>query len=1037
MADGRSSVSGFISSFYHFKAALAERVPPCIVVQLLGLGVPEGLAFAVAVAGWWLLSALTPISLPGAITGSMNEHSDLVGLQAHLDDVLGFRIYGSVKQGSVSSSKTEIMGLRESEIDQLAKKGVEFQPANGKPVGSSGKKTYDAIRVRGGPWVKAGDEFMTEMARNPSFRKTMVFTKSSFWKSARSKAMSKVKSLFRYSNNPRVMADTPEETNRNVVQTSTNGTSGDVSTTASNLEGEDADAEQNHRKNAEDVAGELNEKVKEEKAVIEKGEIPEGAAANAHKGNAGLQFSREAIDIEDATKNLGSKVWGYMNALSALDSVCTIYQTTYTVNVVARTITLFNTIRFGITFVALLEKTLAGDDTDGSLNYVMGVLNTNDPETGQSFAESAYAGFLFNGVLLAEPLAASAVGGATTAVLSGALRSLHTTLGAPAGGDPRFGRAFLKNGCGLVQNLGVQLAATAASVALAVVSGGSSGAVQGASTATIKGAISVGFREIREQFVSKFSKEAIKKAVSEAKDKAIKEGIARYAARNSWNSIKSLNRSLSGWDKLGLLVAGVSTFGMGYLVSALSGSDVAGLLGNGVAAFDSMGTGREYRDYATGVASGGTVGTFEQVATYTPELQRQQENYAAEMRIDAKNNPLDITTKYSSLGSTLLAAQQTLGVSNSLNFRSTIAAALSLPVKTLQKTVGAEQAKGDDLTPENISEAVGDPFYTENKIATTVTGSPRVLFRKQFSFEEVIERLVDGSNPQIELEGLDQETGEPILSIIGGSELEKYADQCHNPERLELDPNYAADDGEENIYDINTCVPGGSKYDAEKYPLYADAIRYIYQASPSDSGQNLSDTAPSSSSPGATSLPSGSTQELAKQIMTLVDSGKIKCNGHNIDGCPDIKRNAQGQSARQRNPNSSGSVTPGVRGCAVDSIDNRILGIILNLGKKYSLTISSLCWNRSATKSNDNHVFGRGVDFSIIDGQVVGGGGWSKADALLLDTTTFMPPSQDKLWFGQYQCSRTSVFQQVKNKGYAGGTDSCNHQHISVYGSAE
>lgn len=191
-----------------------------------------------------------------------------------------------------------------------------------------------------------------------------------------------------------------------------------------------------------------------------------------------------------------------------------------------------------------------------------------------------------------------------------------------------------------------------------------------------------------------------------------------------------------------------------------------------------------------------------------------------------------------------------------------------------------------------------------------------------------------------------------------------------------------------------------------------------------DCNPDAADAGPDSGSP-MTGLPSGNSQELAKQIVPLLGN-KVVCVG-NTDGCHDIRNNAEGKSSKQTGSSSSGSV-----GCAVDSIDPRILGVILGLVQKgHTMTITSLCWGRTAHSNGDNHVMGRGVDIGIVDGQVIGGGSWAKADQMLLDVTTLLPPQ--KQWFGQNGCSRTSVFQEVKSKGYVVGPDACNHQHISVY----
>lgn len=982
------------------------------------------------------LSYFSSMSFPAAMLGNMNNKSDLLSLQGYFDDYLGFRVFGNNKTGSVSTTTNQIKGLRDTEVAELRSRGVEFQPSNGR-VAEGGKKTFDSVRYKNGPWVSAGDDFLEEMVKNPEFRRAMLFNKGSYWKSFKSKAWSSVRSLFRFSSNPKIVADKPEETNKNMIKNATEGVDGDISTEGPRGDVEETDAQKSVRSKAEEVAGDAMKEVETQKKAIDSGEIPAELAEKANGGNVSAQMAGEAVDVDDMTKGVPSKVWGFINALAPLDALCTIYQTAHMVNMISRTIALANMVRLAMTFVVISEKVLAGDD-DGGLQYMMSVLQKNDPATGQTFSDSVYAGYLFNGVLLAEPLAATAVGGAVAVAMSASMRSLHSTIGKTfslglAASDANFGRQFLKNTCGLVQNLGVQLSATAASIALAVVSGGASGAAQAAGSVGIKQSIQVGLQVFRKEIVQKFSKEAIKASLDKVKTQVAKEGLLKTVAKNSWNTFKTVNRNLSGWDKLGMVVAGVSVFGMPFMISALSGGDIAGFLGNGFAAFDAIGTGYENATFANAVVSGGTVGTYSQVAAMNPSIKTYQNTYVAEKKLEARSNPLNIKNHYSTFGSLVFNAQKTLGISNSLNLRSSALSIAKLPLTLLGKTAYANKTEGEDLTPEAIGRAIDDPYFNENKIATTVTGSPRVLFKKHYSFEDVVSQLIDGQNPQMKFDGNDPETGEPSLSIIDGSDLAQYAEKCHNPDRLELDPMYTTGDGDEGIYDINTCVEGGSNYNKDKYPLYADAIRYMYQASPSDksdSAENANNSdSPNTDSGGPiqTSLPSGTSQELAKQIVPLLGK-EVICTGY-TNGCQDIKNNAEGKSAKQVS-----STAGGVRGCAVDSIDPRILGLIINLVKEgHRFTISSLCWGRGATKDGDNHVMGRGIDFSIINGQVVSGRSWSEADKLLNSVTKFMPPS-GSLWFGQYTCSsRTNIFQQIKSKGYRGGYDSCDHQHISVY----
>jgi len=88
--------------------------------------------------------------------------------------------------------------------------------------------------------------------------------------------------------------------------------------------------------------------------------------------------------------------------------------------------------------------------------------------------------------------------------------------------------------------------------------------------------------------------------------------------------------------------------------------------------------------------------------------------------------------------------------------------------------------------------------------------------------------------------GNDPTTGDPQLSIIAGTDLDAYAQKCHNPEKTQPDPEFENEEGT-NLYDTDTCISGGKNYKPE-YQLYDDAIRFIGQVSPDDTGDSTSST---------------------------------------------------------------------------------------------------------------------------------------------------------------------------------------------------
>jgi hypothetical protein len=174
-----------------------------------------------------------------------------------------------------------------------------------------------------------------------------------------------------------------------------------------------------------------------------------------------------------------------------------------------------------------------------------------------------------------------------------------------------------------------------------------------------------------------------------------------------------------------------------------------------------------------------------------------------------------------------------------------------------------------------------------------------------------------------------------------------------------------------------------------------------------------------SASAGANgSLPTGTAQDLATQLMQYVNNGKIKCT---TAGCPDIANTAKDISIK------------GGQGCTVDALTPGLLGMLLELAQlNHTFTLSALC----SDHHNDGpagHAGGRAADFNTIDGTFMGPSPttpWTPAkiaaaSKLDQDITSFMPESTG---FGQIQCHPAFSFLA----GFDTFNDDCHHQHVQV-----
>lgn len=243
---------------------------------------------------------------------------------------------------------------------------------------------------------------------------------------------------------------------------------------------------------------------------------------------------------------------------------------------------------------------------------------------------------------------------------------------------------------------------------------------------------------------------------------------------------------------------------------------------------------------------------------------------------------------------------------------------------------------------------------------------------------------------------------------------DKYIDDDGNPkgeyqgwieECVESDQPLASDGEAETPEE---CFDPSKTSDPVKYTMFR---MYTFDTTLDDqyNDRESADTASAVDQASAGTMPSGSAQELAKQI---VDSGKVTGDGRYID---QIKNLADGKG-----------------GCPVSE---KILGLIVALSKKYELYISSL--NRKCTgvltASGEGSLHygsggGRAVDISMVDGLPMNyqGGAKTKAKSVFQDAIAIIPKGSE---LGQINSCGLSG---LDTAGMSVVADACNHIHIGI-----
>jgi hypothetical protein len=170
---------------------------------------------------------------------------------------------------------------------------------------------------------------------------------------------------------------------------------------------------------------------------------------------------------------------------------------------------------------------------------------------------------------------------------------------------------------------------------------------------------------------------------------------------------------------------------------------------------------------------------------------------------------------------------------------------------------------------------------------------------------------------------------------------------------------------------------------------------------------------------GGNTLPTGTSQQLASELLPYISSGQIVCGpdagGTGPANCQDIQNTAEG--------------VPVGGECSVTAITPHLLALILGLVQEdhWKLGISAICSNHSPDGNGPygGHQYGSAADFSIQNGATDAA---AAADEPFVNDAAALLSSTGGS-FGQINC-HSQAYPAITNNQFTTFPDSCTHQHI-------
>ena len=389
-------------------------------------------------------------------------------------------------------------------------------------------------------------------------------------------------------------------------------------------------------------------------------------------------------------------------------------------------------------------------------------------------------------------------------------------------------------------------------------------------------------------------------------------------------------------------------------------------------------------------AGGNGMLNVDQTIAYERETARLNLAYAAEQRTE--HSPFDATSPYTFMGSLYSSFIPYMGSFSNLS--SFVHNLVALPKNIVPAFFGNKvSANTETDRMKKIWQACDDPNIPKDVAAGPFCNISYGALNLDKDPDEVAQSLAGQYN---------EETGEAT-----GGTLKEWQEKCGK-----------GTDGENGV-DTDYCkFDSEEKVNAALFTIDQRVVDTMDNEPIDDGGSNSQ----GQQSQGG-SLPSGDAKSLAQQILdnpniTVADYG---WNSGETTPKSQIENTAKGQPA----------IPDSVPTQYSRNVDPQILQVILLIGQKHKITVSSLMRTQMTAGGYSQHPRGRAVDLSPI-GSCGDGAGEECAQAVQeLINANALPQGGG---IGQSTCggARGALNNAITQKGWQSFDDSCNHLHIDL-----
>ena len=389
-------------------------------------------------------------------------------------------------------------------------------------------------------------------------------------------------------------------------------------------------------------------------------------------------------------------------------------------------------------------------------------------------------------------------------------------------------------------------------------------------------------------------------------------------------------------------------------------------------------------------AGGNGMLNVDQTIAYERETARLNLAYAAEQRVE--RSPFDATSPYTFMGSLYSSFIPYMGSFSNLS--SFVHNLVSLPKNIVPAFFGNKvSANTETDRMKKIWQACDDPNIPKDVAAGPFCNISYGALNLDKDPDEVAQSLAGQYN---------EETGEAT-----GGTLKEWQEKCGK-----------GTDGENGVDTAYCKFDSEEKVNAALFTIDQRVVDTMDNEPIDDGGSNSQ----GQQSQGG-SLPSGDAKSLAQQILdnpniTVADYG---WNSGETTPKSQIENTAKGQPA----------IPDSVPTQYSRNVDPQILQVILLIGQKHKITVSSLMRTQMTAGGYSQHPRGRAVDLSPI-GSCGDGAGEECAQAVQeLINANALPQGGG---IGQSTCggARGALNNAITQKGWQSFDDSCNHLHIDL-----